>query len=143
MLRESGMEPSTPISGPLTNPCPTVTCGADESGKPTGWGEQEMDYILFIRAQVDLKPNPEEVMVSCHGCADIGRVGDGMACAPAQEAEGECLAWSNRVLQFYSGQNAVSMTRVLGDPCLAPSRPRPHNPPCRTRGMSRRPSWQR
>ncbi|KAL6770145.1 IDI1 [Auxenochlorella protothecoides x Auxenochlorella symbiontica] len=34
----------------------------DVSGKPTGWGEQEMDYILFIRAQVDLKPNPEEVM---------------------------------------------------------------------------------
>ena len=27
------------------------------------WGEHEIDYILFIRATVALKPNPEEVRV--------------------------------------------------------------------------------
>ena len=26
------------------------------------WGEHEIDYILFIKATVDLKPNPEEVI---------------------------------------------------------------------------------
>ncbi len=39
-------------------------CAADTdpaSGKPTGWGEHEMDYILFARAVVDVRANPEEV----------------------------------------------------------------------------------
>jgi len=30
-------------------------------GPHTVWGEHEIDYILFIQADVDLKPNPEEV----------------------------------------------------------------------------------
>lgn len=33
-------------------------------GPQAEWGEHEMDYILFIRADVTLAPNPEEVMVS-------------------------------------------------------------------------------
>lgn len=39
-------------------------CAADTdavSGEGTGWGEHEMDYILFARADVSLNPNPEEV----------------------------------------------------------------------------------
>ena len=38
-------------------------CAADSTpqGKPTGWGEHEMDYILGLQADVDVKPNPEEV----------------------------------------------------------------------------------
>ena len=34
------------------------------------WGEHEIDYILFIKATVDLVPNPEEVRTNstfdCH-----------------------------------------------------------------------------
>eukprot|EP01062_Namystynia_karyoxenos_P071236 TRINITY_DN66679_c0_g1_i1.p1 TRINITY_DN66679_c0_g1~~TRINITY_DN66679_c0_g1_i1.p1 ORF type:complete len:285 (+),score=89.07 TRINITY_DN66679_c0_g1_i1:86-856(+) len=39
---------------------PDSTTAETESGAPV-WGEHEVDYILLIRAQVDLKPNPEEV----------------------------------------------------------------------------------
>lgn len=39
-------------------------CAADTGtwGPQAEWGEHEMDYILFIRADVTLAPNPEEVM---------------------------------------------------------------------------------
>jgi isopentenyl-diphosphate delta-isomerase len=30
-------------------------------GKKSPWGEHEIDYILFVKANVQLKPNPEEV----------------------------------------------------------------------------------
>lgn len=33
----------------------------DASGSATGWGEHEMDYILFVKVDVPLSPNPEEV----------------------------------------------------------------------------------
>ena len=39
-------------------------CAADKdtaTGQLTGWGEHEMDYILFARADVDVHANPEEV----------------------------------------------------------------------------------
>eukprot|EP00210_Caulerpa_lentillifera_P004420 g4217.t1 len=38
-------------------------CAADERkpGMDWSWGEHEMDYILFIKKSVELKPNPEEV----------------------------------------------------------------------------------
>ena len=39
-------------------------CAGDRAipgGEPTGWGEHEMDYILFAKADVDVEPNPEEV----------------------------------------------------------------------------------
>ena len=39
-------------------------CAADadaSSGQSTGWGEHELDYILFLRADVPLKPHSEEV----------------------------------------------------------------------------------
>ena len=38
-------------------------CAADEGpdGEPTGWGEHEMDYILGIKADVTLRPHPDEV----------------------------------------------------------------------------------
>lgn len=38
-------------------------CAADLSpdGKPGEWGEHEMDYLLFIKANVQVDPNPEEV----------------------------------------------------------------------------------
>ena len=38
-------------------------CAADvgADGRPTGWGEHEMDYILFARADVKIQPNSEEV----------------------------------------------------------------------------------
>lgn len=39
---------------------------ADDQGRATGWGEHEMDYILFLRAGVTLDPNPEEVRVRQH-----------------------------------------------------------------------------
>jgi isopentenyldiphosphate isomerase len=36
--------------------------GAGMNGAVEGaWGEHEIDYILFIKATVDLVPNPEEV----------------------------------------------------------------------------------
>ena len=36
--------------------------GAGMNGSDEGaWGEHEIDYILFIKATVDLVPNPEEV----------------------------------------------------------------------------------
>jgi isopentenyl-diphosphate Delta-isomerase len=41
-----------------------VYCAPDrtiEDGKPTGWGEHEMDYILFVQADLPLKPNADEV----------------------------------------------------------------------------------
>ncbi|KAK2076126.1 hypothetical protein QBZ16_001058 [Prototheca wickerhamii] len=37
---------------------------ADGQGRPTGWGEHEMDYIIFLRANVQLNVNPEEVMAT-------------------------------------------------------------------------------
>jgi isopentenyl-diphosphate Delta-isomerase len=39
-------------------------CAADfdpVTRQPTGWGEHELDYILFARQDVSLSPNPEEV----------------------------------------------------------------------------------
>jgi isopentenyldiphosphate isomerase len=38
-------------------------CAADPSheGKPQRWGEHEVDHILFIKADVDVNENPEEV----------------------------------------------------------------------------------
>mmetsp|Transcript_4162 Transcript_4162/g.10694 ORF Transcript_4162/g.10694 Transcript_4162/m.10694 type:complete len:315 (-) Transcript_4162:101-1045(-) len=38
-------------------------CAADSVtwGPNSEWGEHEVDYILLIKAQVDVKPNPEEV----------------------------------------------------------------------------------
>eukprot|EP00658_Telonema_sp_P-2_P009385 TRINITY_DN13517_c0_g1_i1.p1 TRINITY_DN13517_c0_g1~~TRINITY_DN13517_c0_g1_i1.p1 ORF type:complete len:307 (+),score=93.91 TRINITY_DN13517_c0_g1_i1:201-1121(+) len=38
-----------------------VTHGADSI-----WGEHEIDYILLIKAEVDLRPNPEEVSDTCY-----------------------------------------------------------------------------
>jgi isopentenyl-diphosphate delta-isomerase len=40
-------------------------CAADIDAKTqecTGWGEHELDYLLFVRADVDLCPNKEEVL---------------------------------------------------------------------------------
>jgi len=39
----------------------TVTYGQDAE-----WGEHEMDYILFARADVTVQPNPEEVQSSVY-----------------------------------------------------------------------------
>jgi isopentenyl-diphosphate Delta-isomerase len=39
-------------------------CAADTDAvtkECTGWGEHELDYLLFLRARVDLSPNKEEV----------------------------------------------------------------------------------
>lgn len=38
-------------------------CAADPQSKGANpqWGEHEMDYILFIKADVDIQPNPDEV----------------------------------------------------------------------------------
>jgi len=38
-------------------------CAADEEtyGPKAEWGEHEIDYILFVKADVDVAPNPEEV----------------------------------------------------------------------------------
>ena len=38
-------------------------CAADPSheGKAQQWGEHEVDHILFMRADVDVDANPEEV----------------------------------------------------------------------------------
>ena len=44
-------------------------CAADKdvtTGQPTGWGEHEMDYILFARASVDMSANPEEVQETAY-----------------------------------------------------------------------------
>lgn len=35
--------------------------GDDTEPEPGQWGEHEMDYVLFAQADVDIKPNPEEV----------------------------------------------------------------------------------
>ena len=42
-------------------------CAADQGpdGQPTGWGEHEMDYILGIKADVMLRPHPDEVQSVC------------------------------------------------------------------------------
>ncbi|GAB4815759.1 hypothetical protein N2152v2_002805 [Parachlorella kessleri] len=39
-------------------------CAADTGtwGPQAEWGEHEMDYILFVQADITLEPNPEEVM---------------------------------------------------------------------------------
>ena len=37
-----------------------VACRQGTHGPYSEWGEHEIDYILFIRAKVDVKPNPEE-----------------------------------------------------------------------------------
>ena len=37
------------------------TTGSNESEDDGAWGEHEIDYILFMKATVDLAPNPEEV----------------------------------------------------------------------------------
>ncbi|KAK3241379.1 hypothetical protein CYMTET_48849 [Cymbomonas tetramitiformis] len=34
---------------------------ATDDGEPNGWGEHELDYILFIQANVDVEVNPEEI----------------------------------------------------------------------------------
>ena len=34
---------------------------SNESENDGAWGEHEIDYILFLKATVDLVPNPEEV----------------------------------------------------------------------------------
>lgn len=38
-------------------------CAADEfrNGSMEGWGEHEVDYILFFSGDVDVQPNPEEI----------------------------------------------------------------------------------
>ena len=38
-------------------------CAADEEtyGPKAEWGEHEIDYILFVKADVDVAPNPEEI----------------------------------------------------------------------------------
>lgn len=38
-------------------------CAADtnDQGVRSGWGEHEVDYILFVKADVKLSPNPDEV----------------------------------------------------------------------------------
>lgn len=40
-------------------------CAGDVAGgQPTGWGEHEMDYILFIKADVTLAPNADEIQAT-------------------------------------------------------------------------------
>ena len=43
-------------------------CASDTAtnGPAAQWGEHEMDYILFARADVDLRPNPEEVQATSY-----------------------------------------------------------------------------
>lgn len=38
-------------------------CAADQEtyGPQSEWGEHEIDYVLFVKADVDITPNPEEV----------------------------------------------------------------------------------
>lgn len=45
-------------------PCPVGTWGPAAE-----WGEHEVDYILLAQADVDLAPNPDEVMVSLRAAA--------------------------------------------------------------------------
>lgn len=51
-----------------------ILYGAPSDAK---WGEHEVDYILFLKKDVNLKPNPNEVMrveyVSLAGFADFQR----------------------------------------------------------------------
>eukprot|EP00892_Ulva_mutabilis_P011440 jgi/Ulvmu1/8669/UM047_0007.1 len=42
-------------------------CAGDthaQSGEPTGWGEHEMDYILFAKGEFTVSPNPEEIQAT-------------------------------------------------------------------------------
>jgi isopentenyldiphosphate isomerase len=48
---ETTIDPSTVRAGAAVN----------EASEEGVWGEHEIDYILFVKATVDLKPNPEEV----------------------------------------------------------------------------------
>lgn len=67
-IRKLQHELGIPVTQVKTMPFKFLTrllyCSGDVdavSGEATGWGEHEMDYILFVRADVTLEPNPEEI----------------------------------------------------------------------------------
>lgn len=52
-------------------------CAADVDvrGGRTGWGEHEMDYILFVKADVSLSPHADEIQATCYvGPAELKRM---------------------------------------------------------------------
>ncbi len=62
------MPPDVPHAVASTTHCAAPHCPyhmssplQDTWGPQAEWGEHEMDYILFLRAPVTLKPNAEEV----------------------------------------------------------------------------------
>ncbi len=63
-------------------------CAADPDSGPPGaqWGEHEVDYILFARADVSVEPNPEEVAATRYvteaELADMMAPGSGLAWSP-------------------------------------------------------------
>lgn len=73
-------------------------CAADPShaGKPQQWGEHEVDHILFIRAEVDVAANPEEVAAHRWGSA-VNHIWVGCNCAdkwtrkPSFQAQEVCV----------------------------------------------------
>jgi len=57
-----------------------LSSAAGTWGPAAEWGEHEMDYILFVRADVTLQPNDEEVMVSMTTRYHCTRIIDLAAC---------------------------------------------------------------
>ncbi len=63
-------------------------CAADTAtwGPQAQWGEHEMDYILFIKADVDLAPNADEVQntkyVTLHELQDMMQPSTGLLWSP-------------------------------------------------------------
>ena len=55
-------------------------------GPKSPWGEHEIDYILFIQADVHIKPNPEEVeatkYVTLHELKEMMRPESGLLWSP-------------------------------------------------------------
>lgn len=66
-----------------------IYCAVDRdpaSGQATGWGEHELDYIIFARHDVTLEPNSDEVdstrWVTAQELRDMMRPGSGLQWSP-------------------------------------------------------------
>lgn len=65
-------------------------------GPDAEWGEHEMDYILFIRADVTLDPNPEEVMVGSQWSPPPWVDGVGHSAGGPDSSASPVQRWSQR-----------------------------------------------
>ena len=136
--RGSRPAPVSPLAAPA---CAYTRALAGTWGPQAEWGEHEMDYILLLRADVALVPNPEEVMV--RGARLPACAGPWGASVAGCKERALCIA---RAVRARRGGGQPGAGRACGctparsptrtpvpppPPLLPPSPPVPH--PCRTR----------